>query len=97
VSDTVLVIITGMDQAALPLVSVQPNPANEWITIVWTGERVKGMRLTDMQGRNLLREEVVGSSRRTLSVAHLSEGQYIVELVDDVGFVLTARRILVAR
>ena len=66
-----------------------PNPANEWLNIKvkdpFTGE----FKIYDMQGKLLVNENLVGSDQ--ISIADLSAGMYIVQMISENGDVGTSR------
>ena len=66
-----------------------PNPANEWLNIKvkdpFTGE----FKIYDMQGKLLVNENLVGSDQ--ISIADLSAGMYIVQIISKNGDVGTSR------
>ena len=60
---------------------VMPNPASEWVRVEGVSEQAR-MMLYDMTGR-----EVATGKGRSLNVAGLAEGVYILRCVDSQGFI----------
>ena len=58
---------------------VTPNPASEWVRVEGVSEQAR-MMLYDMTGR-----EVATGKGRSLNVAGLAEGVYILRCVDSQG------------
>lgn len=95
-SDTVSVIITGVAEAAESGLSLQPNPANEAVTITMQHLRATvTLRLVNAQGRVVYQERDQGAVPITLDLDDLAAGPYAVQLLSRLGEVRAARPLLV--
>ncbi|MGV3637608.1 MAG: PQQ-dependent sugar dehydrogenase [Flavobacteriales bacterium] len=62
--------------------SILPNPADENATITIPDGTLRGLRVIDMQGREVLPLVTLTGLRTTLSTMTLPEGNYIVQFID---------------
>ena len=61
-------------------VKVFPVPAEEFITISWTGEAIATIRILNSLGISVLEQNVIGMNEITLPTQGLSSGMYILQL-----------------
>ena len=94
-SDTLSLVITGVNEMAVPLLSIQPNPAGSTATISWSqAELVGEVRLMDLQGRVIYRQNPT-ASRITMELDGLATGNYMIQLLSREGLVLTVQQLAV--
>ena len=76
--------ITSAEPALdLPVVSAYPNPVSSRL-FVQSGERMTEVRITDLAGREILRENAV-SQEHTLNVENLTPGLYLLQVKTAAG------------
>lgn len=80
----------GMNREAVPVrqlsaVQVVPNPATEEVRVSWEGSDVVTARICDLQGREIISQEVAGSSFCTFNTKELAAGTYLVDLKSSDG------------
>lgn len=76
--------ITSAEPALdLPVVSAYPNPVSSRL-FVKSGERMTEVRITDLAGREILRENAV-SQEHTLNVENLTPGLYLLQVKTAAG------------
>lgn len=70
-----------------PLYAVQvaPNPATDEIRVAWEGPGIVMARICDLQGREILSQEVSGTSSCIFTVRNISAGTYLVDLTSSDG------------
>ena len=75
--------LTGIqDQQASTLeVRIFPIPAEEFVTISWSGEAILSIRIINSLGVSVLEQQVMGLSDVTLSTEAMNSGMYILQMV----------------
>jgi hypothetical protein len=94
--DSVDVIVNnavGLDEKASFSVSIAPNPASDNLTISTTGVGESNVRIVDVLG-NLVLNEKVFSSKKTLDISRFRNGVYFVT-VESEGVKPVTRKVIV--
>ena len=71
-------------------IQVYPNPAQDALRIVSTGQAIALIRLTDAGGKTVL----TGPLQTEISVATLPAGTYLLTVYDRTGAVLSTKRVI---
>lgn len=75
--------ISEVDNEAFDRLVIYPNPTDDILHILDAG---KGrLEIIDLQGRQLLSEELVGTHRHSIDVSQLHAGVYICRIIGDDG------------
>jgi len=78
------------------LIKITPNPANAQIDLVWNGTNPIDLRIFNLQGTLVLAHKLL-EQKTTIDIPHISEGLYIVQMLDkDVG-IFTTTKLLIQR
>ena len=86
---------TGIDEEALQLFAIAPNPASLELLINSATETGSQLALIDMDGREVLRQTLLGDNR--IAIGHLAAGNYIVVLLNAAGARVAQERITIVR
>lgn len=88
--------ITGIEKPKTPPLQVKifPIPAEEFITISWTGEPISTIRILNSLGISVLEQNVAGMNNITLPTQDFSSGMYILQLVGLNNTVLETHKVV---
>lgn len=62
--------------------SIYPNPAKDLLNIVYNGNEALHLEITDITGKKVM-SQILKSNTKSIDVAHLSKGLYIVRLYNQ--------------
>jgi len=74
--------------------SLYPNPASDYLQVDFNEPQNGELRVTDISGRVLLSESLMGKNRITLNVSHLASQVAFVSVVDNGKTVKTERLVI---
>lgn len=78
--------IAATDDVGNPIsLSMAPNPATETVSLSVSNDTIQKVTLVDIRGSILFSEENVSVSQKAYSIASLSEGIYLVNVVTENG------------
>lgn len=72
-------------QQIQPQMTILPNPCNTTASIELSNATIDEIRLYDVTGKLLLKQQGAGNSRSSLNVGHLTKGLYIVTVETNTG------------
>jgi len=82
----------GNDQPTLDdnQVSVYPNPANDWISLIVNQEGTQLVKIMDATGR-LVKQNVIYGNENQIEISDLKSGIYFLQVTDEAGNTVTKR------
>jgi|JI10StandDraft_1071094.scaffolds.fasta_scaffold37928_3 glucose/arabinose dehydrogenase len=84
-SDVYPVMTTNVTLTSTMVPSIVPNPADDNVMIVIPNGTLRGLRLIDMQGREVMPMVTLTGLRTYVSTSALPEGNYLVQFLDVEG------------
>jgi len=81
---TILEAFAGMDEIVNGDLELYPNPTNDIVNALWTGD-VESIELLDMQGKSLEAFDVSKVKTTTINLGNLSSGVYMVRVTSNEG------------
>lgn len=83
-SQTVNVVIIGLEDGIAPHFNLFPNPADQTVNVQWEGGNGAQtlLQLTDLTGRELMRQ-TVGGQQATLQIGTLAPGVYMLAVTQN--------------
>jgi hypothetical protein len=93
---------TGVLAVAAPVenIKIYPNPANDVLNLEWDSplETTHTIQVLDLNGRLLQQKETsIGNSLLQLNTTNIPVGFYILRISDNVGNIITNKKILILR
>ena len=71
-------------------VSVYPNPANDWISLIVNQDGTQLVRIMDATGRTI-KQNVIYGNENQIEISDLKTGVYFLQVTDEGGNIVTKR------
>ncbi len=85
----------GLDEIAIPTISLYPNPANQTVLCNFNSNRFQSINVIDLSGKIILKESNLSNGQTTISTANLAEGVYIIEALRKDGMTSAHARLVI--
>jgi hypothetical protein len=76
---------TGLNEVIENKFSIYPNPAKDEINVTLNSERIIGYKISDLQGRRILEEQVSATHLLKLNSLSFGSGIYLMEVTSETG------------
>jgi PKD repeat protein len=76
---------TGLNEVIENKFSIYPNPSRDEINVTLSSERIIGYKITDLQGRRILEEQVSATHLLKLNSLSFGLGIYLMEVTSETG------------
>ena len=76
---------TGLNEVIENKFSIYPNPAKDEINVTLNSERIIGYKISDLQGRRILEEQVSATHLLKLNSLSFGPGIYLMEVTSETG------------
>jgi hypothetical protein len=76
---------TGLNEVIENKFSIYPNPSRDEINVTLSSERIIGYKITDLQGRRILEEQVSATHLLKLNSLSFGPGIYLMEVTSETG------------
>jgi hypothetical protein len=76
---------TGLNEVIENKFSIYPNPSRDELNVTLSSERIIGYKITDLQGRRILEEQVSATHLLKLNSLSFGPGIYLMEVTSETG------------